>query len=437
MTRQTTECVCDFRFYGVGQGLYFVGRVDDLIFVYDCGSRTESRINEAIDMCCQQQKVSKIDLLFLSHLHWDHVSGLERLLGRSKVQRVFLPYLNPWERLVIACSRMALPDWYLSLLRDPVSFLLEQGVEQIVLLSRSTRRDESSSMGRFTDEQTSDIMDQRFYEPRPLRDLDRESRDLIINNELRFNRECRWRRLFDEGILRMSGHFGAEVYKSLWQFVLYNASVDSQKINEFKRLVLNAFPNCVNGSWSDILGSRSCLRKLRECYKSVFRGIKDADGLNSTSLVLWHGPMNGCKLEKSKLEYSLLYGSDTTYALDQIVGEQVFSLVTGLKSQCSGCLLTGDIPLSDQGARDDLTGHLGQLCAATLICLVPHHGSTKNWDEEVVSRFKSCSTWVVSAGLRNSYGHPNKQVVYDLLKSGGRVFWVHEQRGLRIRGNIS
>lgn len=85
-----------FRFHPVGQGLFYSGLLNGwrrhergtFSFVYDCGS-TSSReflYREIDDLklllpLAGSRKSRRLDLLVISHLHDDHVNGLERLLS--------------------------------------------------------------------------------------------------------------------------------------------------------------------------------------------------------------------------------------------------------------------------------------------------------------------------------------------------------------------
>ena len=95
----------DFTFHKVGEGLFYSGRIDNFNFVYDCGAQCDSQhksrhLNSVVDNYTSALRTAKanVDLLILSHLHEDHVAGLNRLLSQVSVDIVMLPYLPPFER---------------------------------------------------------------------------------------------------------------------------------------------------------------------------------------------------------------------------------------------------------------------------------------------------------------------------------------------------
>lgn len=65
--------------------------------VYDCGSETGTK---AMGMPLDQQidaftsNIPQIDLLFISHFHSDHISGLSHLLSNTKVVKTVIPMLD-------------------------------------------------------------------------------------------------------------------------------------------------------------------------------------------------------------------------------------------------------------------------------------------------------------------------------------------------------
>lgn len=135
--------VCEFCFHAVGHGLFYTAKIDSFWFVYDCGSNSANIAQTKAKKFCQAHlfgtKNRTLPFLFLSHLHHDHVSGLEALLASIKVNYVIMPYLSPWERLLLAVMvsdrSLKISPWYLDLLRDPIEFLIERGVENIIIVT--------------------------------------------------------------------------------------------------------------------------------------------------------------------------------------------------------------------------------------------------------------------------------------------------------------
>ena len=137
----------EYRFLPVGQGLFSAGRLRraglaPFVWVYDCGTETQGiDIQRLIDGCpafpvAGTDHKPWLDLVAISHFDVDHISGVVALLGRFDFGVLLLPYLAPWDRLVLLLdSGVAAVSPFARFLRDPVSFVREAGsVERIVLV---------------------------------------------------------------------------------------------------------------------------------------------------------------------------------------------------------------------------------------------------------------------------------------------------------------
>lgn len=150
--RGTLRLRAHFEFNPVGQGLFYSGRVGNLDFVYDCGSFSPSYLNGAISRYKSALPASHLDLLVLSHLDFDHTSGVKKLVDGLKVEFAVLPYLLPAERLIIAAKNATREQSYLNFLVNPVSSLVEYGVRTVVLIGRgrSTNQNEGGNSREIT-----------------------------------------------------------------------------------------------------------------------------------------------------------------------------------------------------------------------------------------------------------------------------------------------
>lgn len=89
-----------FNFFPVGHGLFYAGSIDykKFTFVYDCG--TDISTSESVDLTSQIKCLKEylggkaLDFVVLSHLHYDHFCGLEKLFEQFEVKELILPYLG-------------------------------------------------------------------------------------------------------------------------------------------------------------------------------------------------------------------------------------------------------------------------------------------------------------------------------------------------------
>lgn len=93
-------------FHPVGHGAFYTERFydgADCVFtaVYDCGGSPVGGIKRYVTNYVKEvsnlNKNGKIDALFISHFHSDHISGVEYLI--DKCEKVYIPELTPCEKI--------------------------------------------------------------------------------------------------------------------------------------------------------------------------------------------------------------------------------------------------------------------------------------------------------------------------------------------------
>jgi hypothetical protein len=120
--------------YAVGQGFFHTGELREgpsvlLRYVVDCGAMwpyTAER-NACIDRYRKTLSESdRIDVLFITHAHADHINGVARLLNGVQVDTIVLPLLNVVDRLLayaqadVAGSTASEDDFFNLFVLDPV-----------------------------------------------------------------------------------------------------------------------------------------------------------------------------------------------------------------------------------------------------------------------------------------------------------------------------
>ncbi|EGQ9522609.1 hypothetical protein Q9F29_004604 [Vibrio parahaemolyticus] len=119
-------------FHSVGQGAFYTEEFSNFVSVYDCGTDTvigsgKSSTREKTikhEIFSVFNKNSKVNVLFISHFHRDHVNGLECLLSRCNVDYVVLPYLQEFSRIELFLESYIGNSRFLNdLILDPVGSL--------------------------------------------------------------------------------------------------------------------------------------------------------------------------------------------------------------------------------------------------------------------------------------------------------------------------
>ena len=110
--------------------------VFDQSYVYDCGSEHPDAFAEAM-RSYGKDFAEKFEMLFASHLHADHINGLDRLLGYKTPAVVVLPYLDLEDLALIVVSDFESGRFsanYQSYVRDPVSWWHNRGVKTVIFI---------------------------------------------------------------------------------------------------------------------------------------------------------------------------------------------------------------------------------------------------------------------------------------------------------------
>ena len=97
-----------------------------------------------------------------------------------------------------------------------------------------------------------------------------------------------------------------------------------------------------------------------------------------------------------------------------------------------GTMLTGDISLRDEDKKSKQKyEHFCEYFASEknniVIFLVPHHGSSNNWNRNILIDFTNINFFINSAGLHNHYNHPDGIVIKDILSTGANFLWANER----------
>jgi hypothetical protein len=140
-----THLYVEHEFKPVGQGLFAFGSLEMLHtarsrrrivipgqtpewkfhWVYDCGSSSgQALVNRGIQDISSKLNGKSLDLIVISHLHFDHISGLLELLKKVHVKSIMLPWAPLWQRLLIGFEQgLQAGDAELGFYADPVGYI--------------------------------------------------------------------------------------------------------------------------------------------------------------------------------------------------------------------------------------------------------------------------------------------------------------------------
>lgn len=233
--------------------------------IYDCGVlRGAKKIDHQISEYTKNLGNSKIDMLVASHLHQDHVCGFETLMNGVGVRYVFLPYLLPIQRLLLALSESQYADQsYYDFIADPVSYLFERGVEKIILVGNCENNEyrgrEIPNYDGSDDDlniNSEDLNDKSIQMPD-----DNDLRKVITKNDPQLLERYRNR-------LSIKSHQGIVSLRQKWNFRFFNPPTKGN-LKLFEKCVtdiLSGEAKLDNATLRTILADITHLDKLADCY---------------------------------------------------------------------------------------------------------------------------------------------------------------------------
>lgn len=222
----------------VGQGAFYteVFKKDDgtlFTVVYDCGTETDSSILEAqIDEF--KKEITQIDLLFISHFHKDHISGLDKLLKKIPVIKTVIPML-PAHIMTLARVQNLLQCKEEALAADAI-------IKELYLSDKTPKR-----FGKVV-----------VVEPLDYSDLSDEEKGKGLGERAKSG-SC------------------IDGFESLWEYVPFNSvSIPDQRAIDFMKGlkdITGALDNDGNLHVSKII--RGCRTKVMALYKDVMKGADE------------------------------------------------------------------------------------------------------------------------------------------------------------------
>lgn len=419
----------EFTFHNVGQGLFYTGEISSnksiFRFVYDCGQENSNKnVCSAVDAFHSRvmdgdigNEKPLINLLIISHFHYDHVSGLRKFFERFTVDTVVMPYLYPCERYFILFEEFfekgnhfdEQDTWYFEFLKNPIAYLMDNGfVKRVVVLvcdknrmkdNFEYRAGEILIFSRFFDDNTpdeeytilewNDFKGMLVFEDFDGLDLLDEKDSNIIN---------RYENVFVKSAFRsIRGiSFSAE-QRAFWKMAFFNYQAgDISKLRNFNDSMRNKIKEVYNDEditdedfqtlIKTVLKDKGNYKKLKSIYKETFKQFFGNSDINNTSLILYHAPMEKiCFYDKS------------------LKGE-----TKEKDAKIRGHLLTGDINLNFIDINE-LNRYFDFTNNDVMVALVPHHGSKNSWNENILEIIKPIK-WVIACGFKNKYKHPHNEV---------------------------
>ena len=417
-----------FEFHKVGQGLFYTGKIGEFNFVYDCGSERKNPLLDAIRSYEGNFHKEGMDMLIISHFHRDHVSGLDYLLQNIGVADVIIPYFTPLERLIVALRWSNLPKWYskwyYDFLRDPVSYFLERGARRVIIVGGPKKYRPPLSEDDLEEEKILPPEEKKPKIPAPERETDihemsddEDLKEVIIVNDSNWGDFMRNNKLF------VKKHDNPLTILK-WIFRFFNFRLEENKLNDFEKCLEGKGFSISPASLKNAITTAKTREILKDCYNPL---QKDP---NNTSLVAYHGPVDEYRSDFTATgNYGLFFNGSRQFSPSMESEPQNY-----VHENRMGQFLTGDIDLNYELGQ--LVEHYKDYLDKILISQIPHHGSRKSWNKEILDVIQNCSHWVASSGISNQYGHPHINVAHDISKRKCCFCWCNQRKEFIIDGEV-
>jgi glyoxylase-like metal-dependent hydrolase (beta-lactamase superfamily II) len=375
----------------VGQGGFLTGilrgRGRDIRWIYDCGSLQDQALVREMSTALSTQ--SEIRLLFVSHLDYDHVSGLDRLLSLTKgVEEVVLPYFGVVEALALWAT--ALEEGTASgtlgtFLQDPVRWLESRDVSRVTFVRNRGDDDRLSEVpgpGGEGEEVGLQWVPLPTLEPSTF-----EQPVLVANNG---------------SVLRATG------LDLDWVLLPYAHDPGAHRLGAFVESLNNEFGGIPPHEIAKHVLHAGGRERLRSCYHQIWKDN------NLISLSLYMGPSSRFAGNRPKWEEIRFDLASSWTMLDH-----------------PGWLSTGDADLLGERRLAEFFRFFSPVLPAVGVVTAPHHGSVENSSYALYKGVPNLRFVVVPVG-RNDYGHPSRVVKRAVEDTGARFFEVRSRPKRRV-----
>lgn len=332
--------------HSVGQGAFYsetfsVRREKLLTAVYDCGR------NKNVSAAAKIEKLHKVDLIFISHFHDDHINEIKEIQQNSN-PLIVIPGISHYAFVIdLIYNYMRTGDKR----SDSISFMLD------CLPALSSAHNNGNKQNQIVIEPNSNwgsrfIVVQEGVASIPIPIPTNGSEDSIL-----------WR-------------YDAYFHK-------YDKGKEKELILELSKRI-SALAEPISDDFKDEIWYRNLIDGLSEL---------DLDDIKIVFTSIYKGSQN---------RYSMLVHS---YPVDK-----------HLKNM--DCLYTGDIPITESVKTTiiNIKPHYIQ---------VPHHGSEHNYDESIYNNHQIA---FISAGKKNTYGHPGRETLVGLIQKCKSLHMITEDK---------
>lgn len=347
------------------------------------------------------------DVLFLSHLDNDHVSGVDQLVSNTTVRQVVLPYLEDHDRvflLAAAASARTLSGNYIGMLSDPLSWFGDRGIERIVYIDDGPDEGDDSAPDSIPPTGDGDVEGGEITEKWTNRG------DFRDEGPVQNFQQGKTHARADAILVKRGGVLVLLAGTTVLNWVLspFACRPAKKTMQLFVAELEKQFgPGLRAADYAKQAETTKGRLKLRSCYDKVWKDH------NLHSMALYSGPAvtpAGIKSVRHTAKY----------------GRFVRRIVQ------PGWISTGDFDASVASRRKSLLNYYRQYADFVGHIALPHHGSDLSFDEDLIAAYPKAFAAIAAVGT-NSYGHPGPIVQKAVQDAGLQFVRVDENPSSRYR----
>lgn len=434
------------RFHNIGQGQFYSSTLysrvysQEFNYVIDCGSEIKEALNKEIKEYSNSFNPSNnsLDMLIVSHLHYDHVSGINNLLTKLRkksitVKKFILPYFDGPTRIFLFLKWKSLfgtkiGKWFFDFIIDPLNYLV----------------------GNFGDviEEISVIMPTNNKVPKIKTDKNIQMNDLkfgkLTGEELPEPNDFKKPKYSNQTRISYFRNYSTAIY-GIIEFDFWFRHINGSVIRTFRAQARKAIYK--EGGLEKIftsLGKKRTFNKnpLVKVYQTLFENSPNIKDFNDTSLCVSITAIGKINQDKSIILPDVLKYDKTFYfwGLPTLYSRLITTKAIWLSEQFKvrsladtsplqynnelnlefGYLFTGDIMLRKKHLYEDFADHYLRKEEKIKILCIPHHGARSSWNPRIIDDFNNPFS-IVSAGFDYQHGHPHYAITNYL---DNKVPWV-------------
>lgn len=365
----------------VGQGAFYTETFDKFCVVYDCGSYNDghSMPQGAKDSLLDEINVfqpGKVDLIFISHFHMDHINGVKELLRQcGNHTKIVLPQVSKEIKALYLVSASLKNDsslpTYTRLSQEYTEFLTRIS-EQIVLVSEEGQQADPITVER-------------------LRNTVFSGQKLLVDGK--------W--------MYVPVYFKSKEVDALAEQFVEESGVDVDE----------------NGIMS--IEDETKWKEIVKIYKKLTRYNPGKE--NNVSLIVYSGPVKKAIVDDVCMPETI-FPIGRMHRLSFFDGGRYYR---PLRDHHSGALYVGDMECG--AAWDKVNKTLGpvpdgihhSVLDTIGLVQISHHGSWNEFNEKLANEL-SPSVAFCCFGSQNTYSHPTYRTLKEFLKNGFTVIPMDE-----------